>query len=295
MGDEAVAGLVGGELLPKFPLFPDMFGVKGLCSSKIVFCGEISKGKKEIFTCGFDGQDISQATRDNSLSVEADWMPGNSGIVYTKYSKMFTDIVEYNLSSRRSRRLAQFPGLNSGAAVSPDGKIFALILSRDRQVELYIKSLNGKEFRRLTNGAAVEASPCWSPSGDRICFVSDTGGKPQLYITGAGGGKQIKLPTIGDEAVSPSWSSDNKIAYSAKTGKNYSIAIYDLNGKEPHKVVTNAAGDWESPSWAPDCRHIVCSRTSGGRSELYLIDTWTGKTRPLLRTGVNITMPSWSK
>ncbi len=269
------------------------FDIAGICSSRIAFAGQTQIGKKEIYSCDFDGYNISQLTTNNSLSDEPDWIPGRDAIVYTLYSKMFTDIVELDVASKRCRRLAQFPGLNAGAAVSPNGNVIALILSRDNQVELYIKSFAGKEFQRLTNGISVEASPCWSPSGDKICFVSDMGGKPGLYIIGAGGGNSVKLPTMGTEAVSPSWSSNNKIAYSAKMG-NYAIAILDLNGKEPSRTVVNAAGDWESPSWAPDNRHVVCSRSYGGNSSLYVIDTWTGKARQLLGGKMNIVLPSWS-
>jgi TolB protein len=107
------------------------------------------------------------------------------------------------------------------------------------------------------------------------------------------GGATVKLSTQGSEAVSPSWSSDNKIAYSAKMG-DYTIAILDLSGKEAGKTVVNAAGNWESPSWAPDARHIVCTRTSGGNSALFVVDTWTGRTRQLIGGKMNTVLPSWS-
>ncbi len=269
------------------------FNIEGICSTKIAFAGQTQIGKKELFICDFDGQDVQQLTNSNSLSVEPDWIPGRNSIVYTLYSKTMTDIVELDVASRRSRNLAQFPGLNAGAAVSPNGNVIALILSRDNQVELYIKSFSGKDFQRLTNDISVEASPCWSPAGDKICYVSDKSGKPGLYVINSRGGPSVKLPTQGSEAVSPSWSSDNKIAYSAKNG-NYAIAVLDLAGKEPGKTVVNAAGDWESPSWAPDARHVVCARTLGGNSSLYVIDTWTGKARQLLGGKMNIVLPSWS-
>ena len=63
---------------------------------------------------------------------------------------------------------------------------------------------------------------------------------------------------------------------------------------EVTRVVTQTAGDWESPSWAPDARHVVCSRTQGRRSTLMVVDTWTGKTRELFNTRYNLTMPDWS-
>lgn len=270
-----------------------IFAISGLCSSKIAFCLEVTPGKKEIYICDFDGGDIERVTRYGSLCVEPDWFPNNLSIVYTMYQNSYTDIIETELTTRRSRRLAQFPGLNSGGAVSPNGKYLAMILSRDKKVELYIKTIGNRSMKRLTNGSAVEASPCWSPRGGSIAYVSDSSGRPDLYMIELSDMKVNKLPTIGSEAVSPDWSDSNRIVYSAKMGKNYTIAVLDLAGKSPGSVIS-VAGDWESPSWAPDNRHVVCSRRYNNHRSLYIIDTWTGKIRPLLSLKYNLSMPSWS-
>jgi TolB protein len=274
-------------------LLRKVFGVRQLCTAKIAFCAEVKPGYKEIYTANYDGSGIRQITSNKSLSVEPDWEPGQSRLVYTMYSKMFTDIVEYDVSSARSRRLIQFPGLNAGAAVSPDGRYFAVILSKDGTVDLYVKSINTKFMKRLTKGEASESSPCWSPSGAKLCFVSDRSRSPKLYVIPVGGGNMTKLPTLGTESVSPDWSSDNKIVYSAKMGRNYAIALLDITGKEPSRTVISAAGDWESPSWAPDNRHIVASRKYGGRSDIYVIDTWTGKAKRILAGKIPFSNPSW--
>lgn len=271
-----------------------LFGIDGICSSRIAFCAELAKGVKEIYMCDFDGSNLQRLTRNGTLSVEPDWTPKNRSVVYTMYGRGVTDVVEYDIPSTRSRRLAHFPGLNAGAAVSPNGKLLALILSKDRRVELYVKTLSGRGERRLTNSSAVEASPCWSPGGRRLCFVSDRSGRPRLQVIGANGGGMKSLPTLGSESVCPSWSKENKIAYSAKMGPNYSLAVLDLTGKDESGVIVEAAGDWESPSWAPDGRHVVCSRDFGGKSSLYVIDAWTKKARPLLRGKRDFSMPSWS-
>lgn len=274
-------------------LLKKLFEVDRLCTSKIVFCAEISKGIKEIYVSDYDGSNVKKITDNRTLSVEPDWGPGQTRIVYTLYSKMFTDIVEYDMNSKCSRRLIQFPGLNAGASVSPDGRYFAVILSKDGKVDLYIKSISTKWIKRLTANPAAESSPCWSPSGGQICFVSDVSGPPQLYIIKANGGTPVKLQTLGTEAVSPDWSSDNKIVYSAKMGQNYAIALLDLNGKEPARTLISAGGDWECPSWAPDNRHVVASRTLGGKSDIYVIDSWTGQARCILSGKVSFSLPRW--
>jgi len=274
-------------------LLRKVFGVKKLCTSKIAFCAEVKPGYKEIYVANYDGSGLKQITSNHSLSVEPDWEPGQKRLVYTMYSKMFTDIIEYDVLSACSRRLIQFPGLNAGAAVSPDGRYFAVILSKDGTVDLYVKSINTKFMKRLTKGKASESSPCWSPSGAKLCFVSDHSRAPKLYVIPVSGGNMTKLPTLGSESVSPDWSSDNKIIYSAKMGRNYAIALLDITGKEPARTVISASGDWESPSWAPDNRHIVASRKYNGRSDIYIIDTWTGKAKRILAGKVPFSNPSW--
>jgi len=155
--------------------------------------------------------------------------------------------------------------------------------------------LNGRERRRLTTSKAVEASPCWSPDGGTICFVSDRSGAPRLYMIPANGGAIRQLPAVGSEAVTPDWSSDNKIVYSAKVGGSYRLAVLDMKGRDTGVVPNLPAGEWESPSWAPDGRHVVASRRIGRKSELYVVDTKTGSARKLLNFQFNQSSPDWSR
>jgi len=269
-----------------------MFNIKQLCTSKIAFCAALGKMKKEIFMCDFDGSNSIQLTYNNTLSVEPDWEPGHKRILYTLYNKTSTDIIEYDIPSKRSRRLINFKGLNTGASVSPDGHYFAVILSKDGLVDLYIKSIETKMIKRLTKSRASESSPCWSPSGAKLCFVSDLKGRPGLYVINATGTGFRKLNTLGTEAVSPDWSINNKIVYSAKMGSNYSLAVFDLETGNS-KIIINAAGNWEHPAWAPDGRHIVVAGDIKGKKNLYIVDSKTKRIKGLLGGKYNFSMPAW--
>ena len=271
-----------------------LFNIKGICQSKIVFCIDTGAKSKNIYSCDIDGSALKRITNSRNMCVEPEWVPGGKSLLFTRYNRASTDIIQAVPTRNLSRIVAAYKGMNLGASSSPNGKYMALILSRDGQVDLYIKSLTSKARRRLTRNKAPEASPCWSPSGGSICYTSGSSGRPQLYIIPMSGGTARHLPTTGQEAVNPAWSAANEIVYSAKLGKYYTIATLDLNGKKPGKIVIRADGDWESPSWAPDNRHIVCYRTYKGRSTIYLADTWTGRFRPLLRIRNNASMPSWS-
>jgi Tol biopolymer transport system component len=60
-------------------------------------------------------------------------------------------------------------------------------------------------------------------------------------------------------------------------------------------ILTQGPGDWESPSWAADGRHLVCSRTLDGQTRLMLVDTYYGKTMPLKTGASQESLPTYSR
>ena len=268
--------------------------VRGFCRSKIAFTAESAPGVRNVFVCDIDGNNVQQITNYRSLNVEPGWSPNGKNIFFSKYNRSGIAIVETTVATpRRSRVISSFRGINTGAAVSPDGTMLAVILSPDHQVDLYCLGLNRRDRRRLTKGIAVEASPCWSPDGRQLAFVSDRRGNPRIFTCDTRGNNLKMLPSIGNDAVTPSWSKDGKIAYATRIGGNYTIAVYNPATGENRRVI-NLDGNWESPEWAADNRQVVCKRTVGNSSALYVIDTQTGKQRILLRTNSRLFDPAWS-
>ena len=277
------------------------FGVEGICRTKIVFSAETNRNQREIYVCDFDGRNIRRMTANATLSIEPSWAPDGKSIIYNQYRLSSTPLVQYDLVKNRSRALSQHRGINSGR-ISPDGKKLALILTDRNQLDLYVRDLNGGNLRRLTNDRATEASPTWSPDSQSICYVSDLSGRPKLYIIRAAGGAPKRVPgVLGSESVSPDWSQDNKIAYSAKLG-GYVLKVVDLSqtmGYPPPKNRDNSiiadssapAVPGESPSWAPDNRHVVVS----SRGEIYVVDTRTNQSRRLIGGKSKCSGARWSK
>ncbi len=276
-----------------------LYKIPGICATKILFVAQTLPMQKEIYLCNYDGTGITQLTRNGGLSLDPVWGAGGKTFIYSFVGRTYTSLIEQAVDSKRSRRLARFSGLNAGGKISPDGTRVALILSKDNQVDLYVRSVNGGDLKRLTNDKSVEASPCWSPDGTKLCYVSDAGAshRPRLRVISAAGGTPTTIPGIlGSESVSPSWSRDGKIAYSAKLG-NYTVAVIDPANRRPDRyskqkygIIADKGGDWESPSWAPDNRHVVCSFRYG----IYIVDTWTGKSRQILGGKSRLSLPDWS-
>ena len=276
-----------------------LFGIQGICRSKIVFSAATSSRNREIFICDFDGKNIKQITKNNTLCVEPVWAPDGKSIVYSFYGPSYTNLVQYNMETGLSRRLTRYGGINAGGSLSPDGKTLAMILSRNNQVDLYTRPTEGGELKQLSSGKAVEASPRWSPDGKKLCFVSDAkNGRPVLCVIDPfAGGKAAEISgLVGSERVAPSWSTDNKIAYCARINRNYELRVAKLSadGKSGVMEEVGVAGNntfpGEDPSWAPDNRHVTL--TVG--DAIYVIDTRLGAKRKLVSGKGKIGQSNWS-
>ncbi len=247
-------------------------GVRGIASTRIVLIGS-ANAKKDIFVCDADGGGMLQLTRDGAPCLSPTWSPDADQLFYTSFYRGFPDVYRVQLSTGKRNRVASYPGINAGADVSPDGGFLALALSKDGNPELYVMDLRSGELSRLTKTRyAAEASPSWSPDGSKIAFVSDSTGSPQVYIISRRGGKPKRVTFRGKENVSPDWGPDGRIAFSSRRLGRYHICVLDPV-KRVEVQVTSDHVDHESPSWAPDARHIAYARTEGYSSDVYVLDT----------------------
>lgn len=274
-----------------------VFDIKGICSYKIAFSAVTDPLTKEIFVCDFDGSNPTQITHNQSQSIEPVWGPNNQSLLYTLYGNQSTYVAETRLNNKMSRRISQYRGMNAAPALAGNSSTYACILSKDGVVDLYLRTIGGTASQRLTSGKGVEGSPVFSPDGSQICFVSDMQklGKPRLYLMSSRGGALKQIPTVGYDPTSPDWSLDNKLIYAAKTSKGVGLCVIDLAGGAKNGLGEIITERFESPSWAPDNRHVVAQYSNNKKSSLWVIDTWTGKSRPLFSTKVNASLPAWQK
>jgi TolB protein len=264
-------------------------GKMGMASGKVAMVSNRT-GRKELYVCDMDGKNVRQITKDRSIVVGPGWTPDGKNIVYTSYKRGYPNVY----LTGRSKPVSSHGGLNASGAVSPNGKSMAIILSRDGNPELYTKSLRTGSLKRLTKTRkGNEASPTWSPDGKHIAYVSDTSGSPQIYIISKDGGRAQRLTSTGTENVAPDWGKNGYIVYSSRIGGRYRIVLANPGAKSLRVLETDWA-DYEDPSWAPDGRHIVCSRTSNYRSSIYLLDTQKDSPVALLTGSVDWYSPACS-
>ena len=266
---------------------------KGIATSKITFVNRKGSNSAELYVCDADGQGMMQVTHDNVAIVGPRWAPNKKDILYTSFIKGYPMVMLQTLGGGR-RTVANFKGLNTGGAVSPDGKRVALILSYEGNPELYILDYSTSRVMRMTNTPhGVEASPCWSPDGRSIVYVSDVAKSPQLYLLDVASRTSKRITYKGSENVNPDWNEKGKITYATRRGGVYQVAVMNASAGSDAtaEVLSNAPANCEHPSWAPDSRHIVCS--SG--STLHILDTLGDPAVRLINIAGNWISPDWSK
>ena len=263
----------------------------GIGLTKIAFKAQSPSGAGEIYVSDFDGHNAQAVTHDNAIVAAPAWVPGQLALFYTSYRAGNPDIFYHNLTTGQRRILAKFSGLNTSAAVSPDGTRVAMVLSRSGSPNIWVCNVDGTNFKQLTSTPEDESSPCWSPDGQWICFATKLKSRRVLAKVPAGGGPVQRVPTSGvSNPTEPDWSPDGKwIAFTSQMG-DFNICVIPAAGGTATLLVPG-----EHPSWSPNSRTLVCARRTGSRYNLSVLDAMTKQVKDIGRISGNDSQPAWAK
>jgi TolB protein len=234
-------------------------------------------GRNEIYVSDLFLGEAKRLSTEGAPALSPRWAPDGSRVIYTSYHRTGApDIYLHDPVSGRKDTFASFRGTNSGARFSPNGQQVAMILSGEGTPEVYISNAQGRNVVRKTRSEFAKSSPCWSPDGSQIVFAMEPG--PQLFVLPAAGGTPRRLSVGFSYAAEPDWSrtNPNKIAFTARVGSRYQIAVFDTAAGKG-QIVSKANFDGVEPSWLADGRHIVYTARDRTSSVLCILDSETGK------------------
>lgn len=267
-------------------------GKKGIAQTKIAFKVEQSSGNGEIYVADFDGYNAEAVTHDRAIVAAPTWAPGRTTLYYTSYKLGNPDVFYQNLNTGQRRVIAGYSGLNTSAAVSPDGGKVAMILSKSGSPEVWLCNSDGSGLKQLTTLPEGASSPCWSPDGRWICFATEIHGRRMLAKIPADGGEVRRLATVGVSNPSePAWSPDGKwIAFTSQMGE-FDICVVPADGGTATILVRG-----EEPSWSPNSRTLIFVRhTPSYRYVLSLLDVYTKQVKDTRQVPGNDSEPAWAR
>ncbi|MEL6759136.1 MAG: Tol-Pal system beta propeller repeat protein TolB [Myxococcota bacterium] len=269
-------------------------GQKGIFSSKLAYVQKTKQGKA-IFVSDYDGRNVRRITDPKVISLLPSWDNRGGSVLFTSYLKSNPDIYRYNIKTKKLEWLSNKRGLNTGAAVSPNGKRIALTLSIDGNTEIYVMDSKGNNLKRLTDNWGEDVSPTWSPDGSRIAFVSSRAGNPHIYVMAADGSQQKRLTFQGNYNQEPDWSpkAGGQIVFTARDERlKYDIFAVDP-GSGSITRLTQDEGNNESPSYSPDGNQIVFTSTRAGGKKIFVMDV-DGRNQRAISKGGGYETPAWS-
>jgi len=173
-------------------------------------------------------------------------------------------------------RLTSYPGTESFARFSPDGRWVAFAGSYDGPTAVYVMNAEGGEPVRLTYTPGTPLPVGWTPDGKRVVFRSMhenvVGRDPNLYFVDREGSAPERFPL--DRGVLCSFSPDGtKILYNRrgdeeyywkryKGGRYQDIWMYDF-ASGAFTPVSDYVGKNSYPMWVGDAMYFVSDRGNG--------------------------------
>jgi TolB protein len=272
-------------------------GQPGMAATRIAFVLQ-GRGSKEIYVVDYDGENVQRLTNDGSIALSPTWSPDGSRIAYTSYRNGTPRLYERNLQTGRDRMISDRLGVNITPAYSPDGRTLAFATTVNGNTEIATFDLERNCcLQQHTQGRRFDSlSPHFSPDGSQMVFVSNRTGDPHIFTmrVGSSEARMVSPFESGRRSynTSPEWSPTGRhIVFHTRMNGVPQLVVMGANGDQP-RLLTNEGAN-EDPSWAPNGRHVVFASPNRDGGGLFVVDTVTGRVRPLLR-GRGYGLPAWS-
>ncbi len=197
-----------------------------------------------------------------------------------------------------------FPGRETQAAISPDGKQIAFVWDGGKgdNPDIYVKIIGAGHPLRLTTHSADDSHPVWSPDGRYIAFFRQSTENSGYYLVPALGGPERKVSDVFPyrmtfQGNTQYYSPDGK--FLAAPDKNsqeepFSIHLVSIETGEKQKVTAPSAGAVGDtyPAFSPDGKTLAFLRSSSrATTDLYLLTLNGGEPRRLTFDNTSILGP----
>jgi Tol biopolymer transport system component len=234
-------------------------------------------GSADIYRVHPDGSGLEQLTDDPAFDDQGALSPDGKLLVFVSSRSGHANLWLLDLATRQTRALTKHDHGDFRPSWSSDGQWIAFSSDRDspfrkgiggfatrQSSEIYLIHPDGSGLRRVTKGVVSAGSPAWSPDSKQLVFyeaepnelskivaVRRLRGTTQIVAVELRTDQRRVLTSGRGEKWSPRWLGPDRIGF-ASGGPD--------GGIEFTTGAAGARGEFGSPSWSPDRRHVVFHR-----------------------------------
>ncbi len=286
-------------------IYQTITGDRGYFSTRLAYVsviGDMSDSPiYRLVICDADGFNprVLLQQQDNPIASPI-WSPDGKFLAYVSYVHNRMAVYTIELATGERKVIANFNGINSAPAFSPDGKSLAMALSlgESSSTNLYLYDLTSQHLKKLTHNG-TNTSPAFSPDGQSIIFNSDRAGSPQLYILHL---SDLSIHLVSHEGIqnfSPMFlpntennSQDIVFMHQESSGGPINIAVMNLESNAM-RVLTHGGLD-KSPTPSPNGKMILYSNFDQERGVLAEVSIDGKLHANLPATAGSVQSPAWS-
>ncbi len=285
-----------------------IFDEPGMAATRIAFSQRLANGAQEVYIVDSDGENLRRLTNHGNICMSPAWHPSGHKLAYNCFNEEADGLPKiYELDLRTGRERVLDPGREGQQltpAYHPSGAVIAFGLMGTNRTGLFSYDLEADCcLTPIQGGRWEDYSPSFSPDGRRIAFNSTRlgVGHPQIFVVDARGGEpDLVSPYVyGPSAgyyTSPDWSpTGNQVAFHGRINRTgpFQILVAEVQNRGASVLLLTQEGNNEDPSWAPDGRHLVFAGERSYGFGLFVVDTATGRIRPLV-SSIRARIPDWS-
>jgi TolB protein len=259
-------------------IFEEITGIPGVFSTQIAYISEERRadGTRQfrLIVSDADGENAQRVAESTQPLLSPSWSPDSRRLAYVSFEGGVSGVYVQTLRTGTRERVSARAGVNSSPAFSPDGRMLALVLSRDTgNLDVHTLDLSTQVLRQHTTDAAIDTEPTWAADGRSIYFNSDRAGGPQVYRVGLDPGARAQRITFdGPYNARPRISPDGRqLAVVYGENNRYRIGMVNPDNGQL-QILTDGRLD-ESPSFAPNGAQIIYATREGSRGILASVST----------------------
>ncbi|MEX0844317.1 MAG: S9 family peptidase, partial [Balneolaceae bacterium] len=197
--------------------------------------------------------------------------PDGNTIIYERHQfdvmtdKRFVNLWTISFSGEDHRPLTSGKTSYGNMVWSPSGDRIAYTSSEEGSTQIYIRWRDTGVSASITNLTDSPGDLSWSPDGSQLLFSKFVPGSPSRSLA--------KLPTPPEGAK---WEKEAQVIDKAvyrRDGSGYvkdgytHLFVISAEGGAPRQL-TSGDYDYDSPSWAPDSKHILFTSDRSGNADL---------------------------